>query len=290
MTGINISAGTRVAALLGYPVGHSVSPAMMNAAMAKLGLNMVYVALEVRPADLPAAIDGVRSLGLTGVNLTIPHKEAVLPCLDAVSDDARVIGAVNTIVNQDGRLIGHNTDGRGFLAALEGYRLNGKCVVILGAGGAARAVAVTCALQSTGEIVLVNRTRERALAIAERITDLTRVKTLALVPDAEELSQIYRRADLVVNTTPLGMEPEPERLPPIDPDVLHPGMLVYDLIYRPVRTRLLQEAEQRGCRTISGLGMLVYQGALALQLWTGEKAPVETMWEAARRELGIMSF
>lgn len=280
---------TRVLGLIGYPVEHSLSPAMINAAVDKLQLNMVYVPLATDPAELPAAIAGIRAMGMAGVNVTIPHKEAVIPCLDSISNEARIIGAVNTIVNQNGVLTGHNTDGKGFLMALAeaGFRIEGKRVVVLGAGGAARAVAVTCALGGAAEVIILNRTLTKARAIVSYIRHTTGVKSVAFEPDAGEVREMFTGVDLVVNATPVGMWPDVDRMPPIDPGLFHPGLCACDLIYNPVRTRFLMEAERIGCRVVPGLGMLVYQGALAFQMWTGLPAPVDLMMDVVRRELGV---
>jgi shikimate dehydrogenase len=252
---------------------------MHNAALREMGTDGVYVAFDVAPEALPAAVRGLQALGVGGVNCTIPHKEALLPLLDEVSDDAAVIGAVNTLVFRDGRIVGHNTDAPGFLAALraEGLEPEGKRAVVLGAGGSSRAVVVALA-RAGAKIVLANRTVERAEELARAVNEKVRagaVEAVRMEPDT--LGRHVTAADLVVNTTSLGMSPHVDAMPPVPAEALHPGVFVYDLIYNPLETRLLRTARERGARGAHGAGMLAHQGALALELWTGRPAPVELM-------------
>lgn len=273
---MKISGKTRIVALLGYPVEHTLSPAMHNAAFEHLGIDYCYVAFPVRPERLGQAIEAVRALGLAGVNVTVPHKEKVIPMLDEVDGEAAFIGAVNTVVNRDDRLIGYNTDGRGFMRGLaeEGVSLKGKSVLILGAGGGSRAVSYYLSEQAS-RLLLFDIDAERAERLA---SDLGRLRSnVARLEGIRDLEGI----DIVLNATPLGLRPGDPL--PVDISLLHPGQTVGDLIYR--ETPLLREASRMGLRTFNGLGMLLWQGALALELWTGKTPPHEIMREALTRGL-----
>ena len=274
-----ISGKTRVFCVLGHPVGHSVSPAMHNAALAQMGLDGVYVAFDVTPEGLADAVRGLQALGIGGINCTIPHKEALLPLMDELSEEAAFIGAVNTIVFSDGRRIGHNTDAPGFLASLraEGADPAGKEVLVLGAGGSARAVVVALA-RSGARVTVANRTVERAEELASQLNAKFHANAVrAIELRAEVLGPTVAGADIIVNTTSLGMNPHSEGMPELPVDRIRPDAFVYDLIYNPLETRLLREARQRGARGAHGAGMLARQGALALELWTGRPAPAELM-------------
>ncbi|MEW5762333.1 MAG: shikimate dehydrogenase, partial [Bacillota bacterium] len=263
---MEINAATRVCGLFGYPVGHSLSPAMHNAALRVLGINWVYLAFAVPPTHLPAAVGAVRALDMPGANVTVPHKEAALRLVDEVSEAARLAGAVNTIINREGTLFGDNTDGRGFLRSLAevGFDPRGKTAVIIGAGGAARAVGAALAGAGAGRLALTNRTPERAQALAELLASLG--PEVRLFPWAElerpssEVARLFAAASLVVQTTSLGMHPAPEITVPVAPELLHPGQLVYDLVYNPPRTRFLALAQAAGARVLNGVGMLLHQG------------------------------
>jgi shikimate dehydrogenase len=273
---------TRLAAVIGHPVRHSLSPAVHNAAFRVLGLDWVYVALEVAPGAVPAAFEGVRALGIAGVSVTMPHKEAAAGAVDDLHDDARLLGAVNCVVNDGGRLVGHNTDGAGFVAALGaelGYDPAGARCVVLGAGGAARAVVLALARAGAVDVVVVNRTEARAREAAALAGRVGRV----VAPD--HLPVALRPADLVVNATSVGMgDPGPEDLP-LDPDLLHEGLVVADLIYQPLVTPLLAAARERGATAVNGLSMLVHQAAVAFELWTDRPAPVAAMTQVVRASL-----
>jgi shikimate dehydrogenase len=263
-----IDGATRVYGLLGQPVAHSLSPAMHNAAFRELGLNAVYVAFHVE--DLARAVSGLRGLQIGGVSVTIPFKEEIISLLDKVDPQATKIGAVNTVVNRDGRLEGYNTDWQGALMALEGKtEIDGKRFLILGAGGAARAIAF--GIQEKGGQVAV--------------TDLDMAKALALSRKlwVEVVAPTYLEqypAEILINATPVGMEPQSGDIP-IDPKLLSRFRLVMDIVYRPLETRLLREASSRGCQVIDGLQMLIHQGAAQFELWTGQPGPQEVMARAA---------
>lgn len=278
---------TKVVGVFGYPVEHSLSPAMHNAAFAALHLPFVYLPFAVAPQALGTAVGSLAALGIVGVNLTIPHKESVLPFLDEITEEARDVGAVNTVHCVEGRLLGDNTDGYGFYAPLreQGVALAGKQAVVLGAGGAARSVVFRLAREGA-QVVLINRTRERALRLAQAVeaAGLGAVQTLPC--DAmPEIAQAILHAELLVQTTRVGMHPHPDQLPTIPLEALHSDLLVYDLVYNPVQTSLLQEAHRRGCRTLTGVKMLVYQGAAALQRWTGAQPPITVMEQAVLESL-----
>jgi len=270
--------------LLGHPVGHSVSPAMHNAAFRSQQMSAVYGAFDVEPGQLRAAIDGVRALGFLGLNVTIPHKEAVMEFLDEVAPTARQVGAVNTIVNRGGRLMGYNTDGWGFISSLEEHRIRvaGVNAVILGAGGAARAVALHLALAGVRRLTISNRTPQRAEALAQDVQPAApHVKVDAVEALSPEERVALMDAGLVVNCTPLGMHPNEAASPVQEINLLPQGAVVYDTVYRPLETRLLREARIRGLHTVSGLSMLVHQGACAWEYWFGRRGPTSVMQTAA---------
>lgn len=274
---------TRVVGVFGYPVEHSLSPAMHNAAFAALRLSFIYVPFPVSPDALGSAIRSLPALGIVGVNLTIPHKENVLPFLDAITDEAREVGAVNTVHCVEGRLLGDNTDGRGFYEPLRelGLSLSGKQAVVLGAGGAARSV-VFRLLREGANVVLTNRTLDRAERLAQDAACAGYGAQVRVVDGKveRELGNAIAGAELLVHTTRVGMHPAPDALPSVPLEAFHPNLLVYDLVYNPVETRLIQEARRRGCRTLTGVKMLVYQGAAAFERWTGLWPPTDIM-EAA---------
>lgn len=255
---------------------------MHNAAIEHLRIDYVYVPFHVLPGALERAVGGVRALDIAGVNITIPHKERVISFLDEISDHACQIGSVNTVVNQGGRLFGDTTDGPGFVRSVEAVwgAIGGARVLILGAGGSAKAVSFALARLGC-RLVIANRTRERGAELADSLMAAfgeNAARSVGL--ERDELTREMKDADLLVNTTSVGMSPAVGGIP-IDPDLLRPGMMVYDLVYNPLRTRLVEEAESRGARAVSGLGMLVYQGALSFEMWTGAEAPVEVMEKAA---------
>jgi shikimate dehydrogenase len=280
----DISGKTRVCALIGDPVEHSMSPVMHNAAFRELGLDFTYVAFRVQKENVTGAIGGMRAFNLRGLNVTIPHKVAVIPLLDELDPLADKIGAVNTIVNNDGVLKGYNTDAGGFLHALleQGIEPERKNVVIIGAGGVARAAAFVLA-DRNANITILNRIEELnwAVELAGHITQTFGKKVDALELNPENLKNVLTKADILVNATSVGMSPKISETP-VNAGLLRPGLVVYDIVYNPIETRLLKEAAAAGCKTISGLDMFVGQGALAFELWTGQKAPVELMKKEAK--------
>jgi shikimate dehydrogenase len=277
-----ITAKTHLIGLIGWPISHSVSPAMHNAAAAALGLDWAYVPLPVRPEALPLALGGLAALGLRGVNVTVPHKAAVLPYLDAVYPVAQVIGAVNTIVVGDGRLTGFNTDWSGFLADLEahGVALGGRDCLVLGAGGSARAVVYALVTAGARVAVLARRPEQAAQLVQELGEALPEASlTAGSLSDAAELAGgVYH--PVIVNTTPLGMAGANAGLSPWLAAPLPADAFVYDLVYNPPLTPLRQQAQAAGARYANGLGMLVNQAAEAFELWTNRAPDREVMRRA----------
>ncbi|MFC5450308.1 shikimate dehydrogenase [Paenibacillus aestuarii] len=269
--------------VFGDPIRHSRSPIMLNRAFREAGMNAAYAAFHVSPQALGDAVRGIRALGYRGINVTIPHKVEVMQYLDEIDEGAQVIGAVNTIVNENGRLIGYNTDGIGYVRSLKeetGIELQGKAVLLLGAGGAARGVAYALAKEGAACIYIANRTKERAVELAQTIQAYTQAVGLGL----DEVEQAAGAVSLIVNTTSAGMHPHVDELP-MPVDLLSDKHLVSDLIYNPRITRFLREAEARGARIHGGLGMFIYQGAYAFEYWTGTPAPVAAMRQVVEQSL-----
>lgn len=272
----------KIVGIIGHPIGHSLSPVMHNAAFQKLALDYEYVPFDVAPADLKEAVSGLRALHIAGFNVTIPHKETVVPLLDEVTKLAKSIGAVNTVVNQAGKLIGYNTDGPGFIASLKedaSFEPKGKKVVILGAGGASRAVATLLIEEKVKLLTISDIDENKGRELCDYL-DCTFAKN-----DSVELTKAIEVADLLVNATPIGMAPKVGQSPLPDKTKLPKTMTVYDLVYNPAETLLIKSARAAGCSAVSGLGMLVRQGALAFELFTSEEAPVDVMWQAAESAL-----
>ena len=280
-----ISGVTKICALIGDPIEHTMSPIMHNAAYKKLGLDYIYIPLRVRPEQLPQAVEGLRALNVRGFNVTIPHKVAIIPLLDGLDPLAEKIGAVNTVVNNDGELRGYNTDSAGFLKALleNGIEPEGKRVVVLGAGGASRAITYVLAGKGV-HLTVLNRQLELDWAedIARLIyKDLGKEVT---VLELGHLAEGLEGADILVNATSVGMSPASEESP-VPTRLLKPELVVFDIVYNPVMTRLLRDAGLAGARTIGGIDMLAWQGALAFEKWTGQTAPVDLMRREAVRIL-----
>ncbi|MDO8746184.1 MAG: shikimate dehydrogenase [Thermodesulfovibrionales bacterium] len=273
---LKISGKTKVFGLFGWPVEHSLSPAMHNAAFKHLGLDCCYLTFPVKPELLKDAVKAVRALNLAGVNVTVPHKEKVIPFLDKVDKEAAFIGAVNTIVNQGDKLIGYNTDGRGFMRSLSEARIsvNNKNVLIVGAGGASRAIGYYLC-QSASKLFLYDIDRKKA---GKLIGDLKKIKgnVSFFSYQRSAISSQLDDIDIIINATPLGLK-KGDPLP-VDINLLNPRHVVCDLIYK--NTELLKKASKKGCRTLDGLGMLLWQGVFAFELWTGKKPPVEVMRKA----------
>jgi len=284
----SLDAETRVCAVIGNPVRHSLSPAIHNAAFRHLGLNFAYLAFEV--ADLEAALSGARALGMVGLSITIPHKTSVIRYLDEIDPAARRTGSVNTVVNRRGRLFGTSSDGAGMLRALAeaGVETRGRRALILGAGGAARAVGFALALEGGVETLTVTDLNSRlaeAQKLADEIAASSRVRaTPGSLEDENTLANLTRCCDLLLNCTPVGMHPNQD-LSPLPASLLRKEMVVFDAVYTPRRTRLLSDAERAGAKVVEGLGMFVHQAAVQFELWTGKPAPVEVMREVAATAL-----
>mgnify|MGYP001823300100 CR=1 FL=1 len=263
---------TQLVGLIGWPVKHSVSPPMHNAAFENLGLNWHYVPLPVRPGQVETALRGFFALGFRGANVTVPHKQAVMPFLDEITETAQAIGAVNTIVVQHDRLLGHNTDAYGFLADLQdaGFEPIGKRALVMGAGGAARAVVYALA-QSGCAITIHNRSPERAANLARDMLSIGVQSPVEWTPGSSGLADLeLDQFDLLVNATSAGMWPHIEVSPWPEGLPLPSRWTVYDLVFNPMETRFLAQARAAGATVVGGLGMLVWQGAAAFEMWTGE--------------------
>jgi shikimate dehydrogenase len=269
---VQIDATTALYCVIGHPVSHSLGPVMHNRAFAALGINAAYVAFDVQ--DIAAALTGLRALGIRGASVTIPHKVSVMAGLDAVDETARAIGAVNTIVERDGRLLGFNSDCAGAVAALlEKTAVAGKRVALLGAGGAARAVGFGL-VRAGAQVTIFNRTRAGAEKLAGELN-------AGLMPLEAFCGDGF---DILVNATPVGMHPH-RQVAPVAEERLRPHLLVMDIVYNPLETRLLKAARQRGCQIQDGVAMFVHQGAMQFELWTGRPAPLALMRDTVLERL-----
>lgn len=276
--------------VMGWPIAHSLSPAMQNAALAKAGIDYVYTALPVEPVHLAAAVAGLRALRFRGWNVTIPHKQAMIDLLDEIDEDAQIIGAVNTVVQENGRLMGFNTDVAGFLAGLAGagFSLAQKRVVLLGAGGAARAVLWGLIKSGASRVTIGVRHPEKAEMLRQAFAPKASTLGTELAVyhwEEERFHAELAQAALLVNTTPLGMAPRTEAAPPIDWEQVQRSAFVYDIIYTPRQTRFLREAAEHGHPTLNGEDMLVGQGAEAFRLWFGQEPDRALMKETLRAQL-----
>lgn len=270
----------KIVGLIGHPLGHSLSPLMHNAAFKELGLDWEYKLFDVKPKELPKKIELLRGEQYAGFNVTVPYKEKIIGLLDEVVENAKVIGAVNTVVNQAGKLVGYNTDGPGFIESLRDdakITPQGLNVVVLGAGGASRAILVTLAEEKANSLTLTDVDQEKAATLAKYIGSYFDVQIKTVKPNSPQLQLALDAADLLVNATPIGMRPKENACPLDDKIQLRPELMVYDLVYNPYATKLMKKSKN----SVSGLGTLVRQGALAFTLWTEQEAPVELMRQAA---------
>ena len=274
--------------IIGFPIRHSISPAFQQAALDHLGLDATYEAWEVKPETVGEVVNWLRSPEMAGFNFTVPHKEAVIPFLDEVDDWSTAAGAVNTIVNRNGKLTGHNTDGPGFLRALReagSFSPHGKNVLVLGAGGAARGVVLALIRDAVGNLTIANRTLDRAQQLSRMARD-NGLDAKAISLEEEGLAAAAASANLIVNCTTVGMSHGPDETgTPLPPALIPATALVYDLVYNPLETPLLREAARAGAGTLSGIYMLVYQGADSFKMWTGQDAPVAVMLDAATKAM-----
>lgn len=276
----SISGTTRLTGLLGSPVGSSRSPEIQNYAFQKLGLDYVYLALDVGCEDVNEAINAMRMFNTRGFNITMPLKEVVIRYLDSITEEAEAIGSVNTVVNENGKLVGHNTDGKGFVKALklDGLELKGQKVVLIGAGGASKSIAIALALEDVSEIVIANRSISKAEDIVHRINGIApRCQSKAIDLDENLIKSEVENAILMVDCTPVGTHDTVGRSIIEGPEVFHSNLHVANLIYSPLKTTFLEMAENAGCKISNGLGMLLYQGEIAFKLWTGEDMPIEDL-------------
>lgn len=285
-----ITGKTRLLGVIGHPIEHSLSPIMHNAAIAQLGVSYVYVPLPVHPDHLKCAVDGFAAIGLHGFNVTIPHKQAIVPLLADITDIARAVGAVNTVWRSDQGWIGTNTDVEGFLAPLQELQRDWRqaIAVVLGNGGAARAAVAGCAQLGCAEIHVVGRDAQKRASFLQS-WEASPVNANLQMHPWDTLSDLLPSADLLVNTTPIGMYPHVDQSPlsAAEVECLPSGLIAYDLIYTPNPTLFLQQAQQQGARAIDGLEMLVQQGAAALKQWLQQPVPVEVMRRSLRQHLGL---
>lgn len=272
-----ITGKTKIVGLFGYPVEHTLSPYMHNAAFEALGLDYCYLPFTVSPKDLELAVKTLKALNMRGVNVTIPHKEGIIPYLDELDKEAGLMEAVNTILHEEGKLIGYNTDGRGFIISLkEEGNINpkGKRAMIIGAGGAARAIAFSLALEDVEKIFITDIIDKKARALSSEVTIKTSKEALYI----KDLKEGIDEVDILINATTLGMK-KGDPLP-ISPKLISQRLLVYDIVYNPPLTPFLREAKAKGAKTLGGIGMLLYQGALSFKIWTGQEPPIDVMKKA----------
>jgi len=282
-----IDAKFKVCALLGFPAHHSMGPAIHNAAFEALGLPFVYVAHDVAPADLAAAIAGIRALGYRGLSITMPHKVAALELVDEVDAMARAIGCINTVVNQDGRLVGSNSDGQGALDALgrAGISTQGRRVLVLGSGGAARAVAMTVAMRGQpAALEILGAVEDELSRLGRDVAERAGASVDARRLDDKSLAEATARADVLLHCTPVGMTPDTGRSL-VPRELLRPGLAVFDAVYNPRRTLLLEQASERRCRVVEGMEMFLGQAMVQFELWTGQPAPAEAMRQVIEARL-----
>ena len=282
---MEISGGTRVCGIIGDPIEHSLSPIMHNASFQDLKLDFVYIPFRVKQNELREAILGARSLDVHGLNVTMPHKNVVIKYLDEIDPTARSIGAVNTILNDKGRLIGYNTDGAGALKALKENTvgLDVKKLLLLGAGGAGKAIAFYAA-QEVEELKILNRTTQKAKELAEVLRKKFRKKIDGNQLSTKIIKEELKDANILINATSVGMHPDVDRSL-VDPSWLRPELCVMDIVYNPIETKLAKDARLTGANVVSGIEMLVYQGATSFEIWTNHQAPIKVMKAAVLNKL-----
>ena len=282
---MKIDGYTRLAAVVANPIKHSISPFIHNTAFEATSTNGVYLAWEVEGTDLAETVANIRRYQMFGINLSMPYKEQVIPYLDQLSEEARLIGAVNTVVNREGTLIGYNTDGKGFFKSLPSFKISKKRLVLLGAGGAAKAILAQAILDGVSQISVFVRSSsmEKTRPYLEKIQNATgfRVDLFAL-EDVQDLQDSITQADLLVNATSVGMDGSSQPIP--TSIILPEKLLVADVIYQPFETPFLKWARNQGNQSINGLGMLLYQAAEAFQLWTGKEMPTDQIWELLKQK------
>ena len=274
-----ITSKTNILCVIGHPIKHSMSPTMWNPALQELELDYVYVAFDVHPQNLEKAIDGMKAFGIKGMNVTIPHKEAVIKYLDEIDPLALKMGAINTIKNEDGILKARNTDADGAKKALldEGCNFSGKNVFILGSGGVSRSLAYLLS-EEAKEIILTDLIEEKAILVADEINRNMAANVKGKLSNENNIREGLKKADILINATPIGMHPKVNETP-VSKDLLHPDLFVFDVVYNPLETRLMREAANKGCKTLGGLDMLVNQGILAFEWWLDKKPNKDLMKE-----------
>ena len=282
---MNFGNSTKLLGIIGYPLEHSLSPFMYNKALAHLGIDAVYLAFPVEPGRLKEAVEGAKALGIRGFNVTIPHKEKILEYLDELDEEAAAVEAVNLVVIEQGKTKGFNTDGAGFMMSLKenGVEIPGRALVF-GAGGAAKSIGYRLA-QEGWEVVFVNRRPDRACFLARRVHELTGAKAEGLELGSSELPRLLRQTDLVINTTPVGMYPRVAASLAVPWAEAKKDAVAVDIVYNPLHTSFLRGAAEAGIRTISGMGMLLYQGVISFKILTGHDAPVDVMQDALCQKL-----
>ena len=280
-----ITSNTKLICVIGHPIKHSKSPLMHNAALKNIEEDAVYLAFDIENEKLEEFVKGFRAMGILGANVTIPHKENIMKYLDGVTKEAEIIGAVNTIYRDGDKLIGDNSDGKGFILSLmkeSEFDPKGKKVLILGAGGASKAVTVKLADEGAEEIYLYDIDEEKAKELVSQAVKSAEKKVKISVINKNDIEKIAKESNLLVNCTPVGMkESDPELL---SENVFNSEQVVYDLIYNPPKTKLLQSAEKKGAQIVNGLGMLVYQGAISFEKWTGKKPDTDIMFRTIKGE------
>ena len=272
-----ISAHTKILCIIGHPISHTMSPLMHNIALNDLNLDYVYVAFDVTPKNLRNALNGIRALNIRGINVTIPHKETVLSYLDSIDPIAQKIRAVNTIKLEDGRIYGKNTDAEGFIRAIEDANIDisEMDVLLLGSGGAAKAVSYAL-IQKISKLTILNRTKPKATELANKLKKESEIPIFTKKLEETTINDEIQRVDLVINATPVGMYPSQQESI-LSSNMLHQDLIVFDLIYNPIETKLIKDARKVGCKTINGLDMLISQGALAFEWWTDKKPNTNLM-------------
>ncbi|WP_422443926.1 shikimate dehydrogenase [Thermoanaerobacterium sp. DL9XJH110] len=283
---MNISVDTKLLGLFGNPLSFTLSPMMHNSAFEMLNLNYLYIPFEVKPENFEDVIKSIKYLNFIGGNVTSPFKTAIIKYLDEIDDKARLIGAVNVIKFENNKLKGFNTDGDGFVRSLKQEKKvdpKNKNILILGCGGAARAVAITLAMCEPGNIYIANRTFNKAVDLVIDINNI-RHCAIPIKLESNELKKINNNVDILINTTKVGMYPDINAVP-VDEDVIHKKMIVCDIVYNPIHTKLLQIARSKGCEILTGVGMMVNQGVESFKIWTGIEPPVEKLYDIVNKEL-----
>jgi shikimate dehydrogenase len=282
---MDITGKTRVCGVIGDPIEHTLSPIIHNAAFNALKLDYTFLAFKVKPVEVENAVNAMRALNLRGLNVTMPHKSTVMNFLDRTDLSAQIVNSVNTILNKESKLFGFNTDGVGALKALRenGVEPKGRKVLLLGAGGAARAIAYTMAKEAD-ELAVLNRTVKQAQALAKLLEKAANKKIVAGSLSPTEIQHNLQDSDILINATSIGMKPKADESL-VAPKLLRSNLAVMDIVYNPIETKLAKEAKAAGAKVVSGVEMLIYQGAASFELWTGKSAPVEVMRQAALNHL-----